>query len=71
MSLELFLDGTAHEQTGRQMEGVGWMKASRLSLVNEISVKLLVGEHLGINLPASVNSLKGIDGSKKLKVSAA
>jgi DNA-binding transcriptional regulator YiaG len=52
---------------------LNWEKDSkkRLSLVNEVAVKLLVGEHLGIALPASVAGLKGLEKTKNLRVSAA
>lgn len=52
---------------------LNWEKnsAKRLSLVNEIAVKLLVAEFLGIHLPSSLDHLKGMEKAKNLKVSAA
>jgi DNA-binding transcriptional regulator YiaG len=43
----------------------------RLSLVNEIAVKLLIGEFLGFELEASVSGLVSQDKLKSIKVSAA
>ena len=52
---------------------LNWEKnlEKRLSLANEMAVRVLVGEFLGVPLVASVSALRGRDRVKKLRVSAA
>lgn len=52
---------------------LNWEKKpnKRLSLVNEVAVKLLVGEYLGLPLSPSMDELRGLDKAKNIKVSAA
>ncbi len=69
LSLAAFGDKLGYKDTTI----LNWEKNSkkRLSVVNEIGVRLIMGEHLGITLKASVESLKSLDKTKKIKVSAA
>jgi len=52
---------------------LNWEKNSgkQLSLANEITLKLLVGERLGVELSPFIDELKSLEQTKKLKVSAA